>query len=86
MSEEKHALVCARVVDLKHSTPGSIQTACVRCGAAVWVSRSGQQALSQREHAVMCIQCAGRAAGDKQVEVQLAPGALEELLAYNNRN
>jgi hypothetical protein len=87
VSEERNALVCARVADLKRPTPGSIQSACGPCGAAVWVSVSGQRAFRQREHTILCVQCSMKVvAADPDVRVEIAPGAMEELRDYRRES
>ena len=77
-------LVCARTQDSADSIKGSIWDKCRECGASVWISPSGQRAMGQNKKLVpFCIECAyHKNKGATDMEVQLAPGSLQELRNY----
>ena len=83
-AEEFDVLICARTGETPDVTRGSICDKCCDCQSAVWISLSGQGAMKRNKKLVpLCIQCAYKKhKGCKDLEVQLAPGALQELQRY----
>ena len=82
--EEFDILICARTKDSADVLKGSIWDKCRECGAAVWISLSGQRAMKNNAKLVpFCIECAYHKHKDtKDMEVQAAPGSLQELQRY----
>jgi hypothetical protein len=65
---------------------GSKLFPCAQCGLPVWMSPASQRLLATGEWLPSCEKC-GYAAIDAGADLQgLAPGALEELHAWLNRN
>ena len=64
--------------------PGSVWDKCRECGASVWISLSGQQAMKRSTKlAPFCMECASLKHKDvADLKVQIAPGSLRELKRY----
>jgi hypothetical protein len=61
---------------------GSVQFPCSACSGPVWLAPSGQKER-ERGAAVLCVPCAFRAmvaGGSKVIELETAPGAIEEFI------
>lgn len=82
--EELDILICARTKDSADVLKGSIWEMCHECGASVWISLSGQRAMKGNPKLVpFCIECAYKKHKDtKDMEIQAAPGSLQELQRY----
>ena len=77
-------LVCARTGEGQDVLPGSVWDKCRECGSSVWISLSGQRAMKRNKKLVVCcLQCAYRNHKNTPgLEVQAAPGSLQELKRY----
>ncbi len=75
-------LVCMPVADGARPVYGSVRANCYECKMHVWVSVSGQNALSERkELRSFCMICAGKKMENatEKIKPEIVPGAIEEL-------
>lgn len=82
--EESDILVCARAGSGTDVLPGSVWDKCRDCQSSVWISLSGQKAMKLNKKLVpCCLDCfAKKHKNTEDMEVQVAPGSLQELKRY----
>jgi hypothetical protein len=80
--EDVGMLVCARIANFGRPVYGSLRANCRECKSKVWVSVSGQKAMSENKNLKpFCIECAAEKMrnSDEEINASIVPGAVEEL-------
>ncbi len=82
--DEIDILVCAKTEGMSRPVYGSIRADCLKCESPVWVSASGQKAMSGNKNLKpCCIECAGeKMKGEDEIKASIVPGAIDELKRY----
>ncbi|MEO8072174.1 MAG: hypothetical protein ABI686_02900 [Acidobacteriota bacterium] len=82
--DEIDILVCAKTEGMSRPVYGSIRADCLKCESPVWVSASGQNAMSGNKNLKpCCIECAGEKMKDEdEIKASIVPGAIDELKRY----
>ena len=81
-NEDINMLVCGQVTGSARPVYGSIRANCAECSTPVWVSVSGQKAMSENENLTpYCIECARAKVEntEEKVESKIVTGAIDEL-------